>query len=154
MLPVNFPDARMSQAAAAGKIWVWSFPKDIFEGEATQKYMKAPGTVAVEFPIAPDLFGPNISVVSEDDIFRAPGEVGGDVVSVDMDFELAKSLTAAFLKNLDVYKNKTPYMNNVFLGETDPALTSLCGPMPIKYHPGAVAAWEEAGYTIPDCAKP
>ncbi|MCP4319613.1 MAG: C4-dicarboxylate ABC transporter substrate-binding protein [Hyphomicrobiales bacterium] len=154
VLPVNFPDARMSQAAAAGNIKVWSFPKDIFEGEATQKYMKAPGTVAVEFPITPDLFGPGISVVSEDDTFRAPGEVGGDVVSVDMDFELAKALTAAFLKNIDVYKNKTPYMSNVFLGETDTALTSLCGPMPIKYHPGAVAAWEEAGYTLPDCAKP
>ena len=28
-----------------------------------------------------------------------------------------------------------------------------CGPNPLKYHPGAVAAWEEAGYTIPDCAK-
>lgn len=154
ILPVNFPDARISQAAAAGKIKVWSFPKDTFEGEATQKYMKAPGTVAVEFPISPELFGPGISVVSEDNVFRAPGEVGGDVVNVDMDFELAKALTATFLKNIDVYKNKTPYMNNVYLGETDPALTSLCGPMPIKYHPGAVAAWEEAGYTLPDCAKP
>ena len=154
VLPVKFPDARMSQAAAAGKIKVWSFPKDIFENEATQKYMKAPGTVAVEFEITPDLFGPGITVVSEDAMFRAPGEVGGDVVSVDMDFNLAKALTAAFLKNIELYKNKTPYMNNAYFGETDPALTSLCGPMPIKYHPGAVAAWEEAGYTIPDCAKP
>jgi hypothetical protein len=30
----------------------------------------------------------------------------------------------------------------------------MCGPSPVKYHPGAVRAWEEAGYTVPDCAKP
>jgi hypothetical protein len=29
----------------------------------------------------------------------------------------------------------------------------MCGLNPLKYHPGSVAAWEEAGYTIPDCAK-
>jgi TRAP-type uncharacterized transport system substrate-binding protein len=154
IIPLNFPDARVSQAAAAGSMTVWSFPKDTFAGEASQKYMKAPGSVAVEMPITPGMFGEGISVKSEDDTFRAPGEVGGDIVSKSMDFELAKALTAAFIKNIDVYKAKTPFMKNVYLGETDPALTSLCGPMPIKYHPGAVAAWEEAGYKIPDCAKP
>ncbi len=154
IIPLNFPDARVSQAAAAGNMTVWSFPKDLFEGEAAQKYMTAPGSVAVEFPIKPGMLGEGITVKSEDDTFRAPGEVGGDIVSKDMDFELAKALTAAFIKNIDVFKSKTPFMENVYLGETDPKFTSLCGPMPIKYHPGAVAAWEEAGYTIPDCAKP
>lgn len=154
IIPVNFPDGRISQAAAAGDMTVWSFPKDLFESEPVQKYMKAPGTVAVEFPITPDLFGPGVSVQSEDDMFRAPGEVGGDIVNVSMDFETAKALTAAFLKNIEVYETKTPFMKNVYLGETDISFTALCGPMPIKYHPGAVAAWEEAGYSIPDCAKP
>ena len=154
IIPLNFPDARLSQAAAAGGLKVWSFPKELFEGEAAQKYMKAPGSVAVQMPITPGMFGEGISVVSEDEIFRAPGEVGGDIVNKDMDFELAKALTKAFLDNIELFKSKTPFMQNVYLGETDAALTSLCGPMPIKYHPGAVAAWEEAGYTIPDCAKP
>ena len=36
---------------------------------------------------------------------------------------------------------------------SDIALTDMCGQNPIRYHPGAVAAWEEAGYTIPDCAQ-
>ena len=154
IIPLNFPDARVSQAAAAGAMTVWSFPKDLFEGEPAQKYMSAPGSVAVEMPIATGMFGEGISVNSEDDTFRAPGEVGGDIVHKDMDFELAKALTAAFIKNMEVFRSKTPFMKNVYLGETDPALTSLCGPMPIKYHPGAVAAWEEAGYTIPDCTRP
>jgi hypothetical protein len=46
-------------------------------------------------------------------------------------------------------------MPNVALGEiADLSVTGMCGPMPLKYHPGAVRAWEEAGYTVPDCAKP
>ena len=44
-------------------------------------------------------------------------------------------------------------MPNSWHGETDVALTDMCGLNPMKYHPGAVAAWEETGYTIPDCAK-
>ena len=92
--------------------------------------------------------------MSEDDNFRGPGTVGGDIVSVDMDFDLAKSLTASFIAGLDdVYRAKSPFMSNAWHGATDLALTDMCGDLPIKYHPGAVAAWEEAGYTIPDCAK-
>ena len=75
------------------------------------------------------MFGEGITVVSEDGVFRAPGEVGGDIVRKDMDFELAKALTAAFIKNIEVFQSKTPFMKNVYLGETDPKLTSLCGPM-------------------------
>ena len=41
------------------------------------------------------------------------------------------------------------------LGEiADTATTGMCGAMPLKYHPGAVRAWEEAGYTVPDGEKP
>ena len=63
IIPLNFPDARLSQAAAAGNMTVWSFPKDLFEGEPAQKYMGAPGSVAVEMPITPGMFGEGISVV-------------------------------------------------------------------------------------------
>ena len=67
---------------------------------------------------------------------------------------MAKSLTAAFINNIEsIYHAKAPFMPGTWHGETDPALTDVCGNNPIKYHPGAVAAWEEAGYTIPDCAK-
>ena len=54
---------------------------------------------------------------------------------------------------LDDIKAKAPFMANSWHGETDIALTDMCGLNPLKYHPGAVAAWEEAGYSIPDCAK-
>ncbi len=154
ILPMNFPDARHSQAAASGGMVVHSFPKAAFEGEPGTKFGKAPGSAAVVQPIEDELFGPNIRVVSEDEFFRGYADIGGDVVSVSMDEELAYALTKTFLDGMDKITMRTPSMPKGWLGETDPAMTGMCGPNPIKYHPGAVRAWEEAGYTLPDCAKP
>ena len=128
-------------------------PKEVFDGEQFANVTKLPGTVAVELPIADMGYDGGVTVVSEDDLFRGPGTVGGEVVNVNMDFDMAKALTKAFIEGLDLYRGKAPFMPNVWHGETDPALTDMCSGNPIKYHPGAVAAWEEAGYTIPDCAK-
>lgn len=154
ILPLNFPDARHSQAASSGGMVVHSFPKAAFEGEPGSKFGKAPGNAAVVQPIEDNLFGPNIRVESEDGFFRGYADIGGDVVNTSMDEELAYGLTKTFLDGLEVIKLRTPSMPKGWLGETDPAKTGMCGPNPIKYHPGAVRAWEEAGYTLPDCAKP
>lgn len=153
ILPMNFPDARHSQAAASGSMVVHSFPKDVFESEVGVKFGKAPGSAAVVQPIEDELFGPNISVVSEDGNFRGYADIGGDVVNLSMDEELAYALTKTFIDGLDKIRARTPSMPKGWLGETDPAKTGMCGPNPIKYHPGAVRAWEEAGYSLPDCAK-
>lgn len=153
VLPLNFPDGRITQAVAAGDITVWSMPRDRFEAEAAQKYMSAPGSIGVAAPAA-GLFGEGVTIVTEDDTFRGIGEVGGEIVRKDMDFELARALTGAFLDNIATFEAKAPMMPTVYLGETDTAKTGLCGAVPVKYHPGAVAAWEERGYSLPDCAKP
>ncbi|MEL7114863.1 MAG: TAXI family TRAP transporter solute-binding subunit [Pseudomonadota bacterium] len=155
VLPSSFPDGRHTAAVAAGGMTIWSMPKDIFEGEATQKYMSAPGSAKVEIPVAAAIQADGVSVVSEDDMFRGVATVGGEVVRKDMDEELAYQLTKAVLDNLDAIKMKTPFLPNVALGEIeDISTTGMCGAMPLKYHPGAIRAWEEAGYTVPDCAKP
>lgn len=154
VLPMNFPDARHSQAAASGSMVVHSFPKDVFESEIGTKFAKAPGSAAVVQPIEDELFGPNIRVESEDGMFRGYADIGGDIVNLSMNEELAYALTKTFLDGLDTIKTRTPAMPNGWLGETDQAITGMCGPNPLKYHPGAVRAWEEAGYTLPDCAKP
>ena len=154
VLPIGFPDARLTQGASSGAITLWSTPKDIFESEAFQKVGNVPGTVTVTLSPDETAYPEGVSVVSEDEMFRGPGTVGGEVVHKDMDFELAKALTAAFIDGLDsIYKAKAPFMHNAWLGEVDIALTDMCNGNPLTYHPGAVAAWEEAGYTIPDCAK-
>jgi TRAP-type uncharacterized transport system substrate-binding protein len=155
ILPGSFPDGRHTQAVAAGGMTMWSMPKEIFEGEAAQKYMKAPGSGKVEMPLSAAVQADGVKVVSEDDTFRGIATVGGEVVRKDMDEELAYQLTKAMLDNLDAIKAKTHFLPNVALGEVeDIATTGMCGAMPLKYHPGAVRAWEEAGFTVPDCAKP
>ena len=154
VLPMAFPDPRVTAALSSGDMTIWSVPKDVFDGEAFANVAKIPGTVPVSLAISEMGYGDGVTIVSEDDMFRGPGTVGGDVVNVSMDFDLAKALTAAFIENLDeIYRSKAPFMPNAWHGETDPELTDMCGNNPIKYHPGAVAAWEEAGFTIPDCAK-
>ena len=154
VLPMAFPDPRVSAAIASGKMTIFSVSNEVFDGEAFGNVGKLPGTVPVEIPVADMGYGDDVTIVSEDDMFRGPGTVGGDLVNVNMDFDVAKALTAAFIANLDdIYFAKAPFMPGSWHGETDIALTDMCGNNPIKYHPGAVAAWEEAGYTIPDCAK-
>ena len=68
-----------------------------------------------------------------------------------MDFETAKALTKAMIENADTFLGKTPFMTTTRGGSVG---FGLCGAVPLKYHPGAVAAYEEAGTTVPDCAKP
>jgi TRAP-type uncharacterized transport system substrate-binding protein len=154
VLPQSFPDPRVTAALASGDLTLFSTPKEVFEGEAFQAVTRLPGTVAFTIPVADMGYGEGVTVSSEDDTYRGPGTVGGDIVHADMDFDTAKSLTAAFIENIEaIYHAKAPFMAVTWHGETDPVLTDMCGNNPLKYHPGAVAAWEEAGYSLPDCAK-
>lgn len=150
--PENFPSGRAIELAAAGKMRGFSMPKAAFEGEAMQKYFKAPGNAPWTMTIeaATKAMGDNWTFVSEDDTFRGMVTVGGDMVSTRMDEELAYQLTKAHLETLDELKVKAPFAANVGFG--DPTLIS-CGPSPLKYHKGAVRAWEEMGFKIPDCLK-
>ncbi len=47
VLPSSFPDGRHTAAVAAGGMTMWSMPKDAFEGEAAQKYMRRPPVPAL-----------------------------------------------------------------------------------------------------------
>lgn len=154
MLPVTFPDARITRSLAAGEMTLWSIPKEIWEGEAMQKYIRSPGTGSVVFDLSSLPPQEGLTIVSEDGIWRSPSTVAAEVVHKDMDFETAKALTATMLKNLDTFLTKTPFMSTTNMGAIDPGQTGLCGAVPLKYHPGSIAAFEEAGLTVPDCAKP
>ena len=44
VLPILFPDSRITQALASGSMTVWSTPKDKWESEGFQKYLRAPGS--------------------------------------------------------------------------------------------------------------
>ncbi|OWU80700.1 TAXI family TRAP transporter solute-binding subunit [Phaeobacter sp. 22II1-1F12B] len=155
VFPLTFPSARAVTMQAAGNVVMVSTPKDVFESEAYQKIFNAPGNVPIV--IGWDEMGyedgKGIRLQSEDNTFRGLGTAFADVVHKDMSDDMAKALTAEYIRTIPQLKEKTAYMKNVGVGILDPKLSGFCGINPVKYHPGAVAAWEEAGVTVPDCAK-
>ncbi len=155
VLPVLFPDSRITQSLASGNMTVWSVPKEKFESEPFQKYLRAPGSAPFELPAEDAYLGDSgVTLVTEDGVFRGLATIGGDIVNKNMSFDLAKALTKAHIDTLDRLKAKAPFAKHAGYGIVDSVKSGMCGPNPLKYHEGAVAAWEEAGYTIDDCAKP
>lgn len=155
VLPILFPDSRITQALASGSMTVWSIPKDKYESEPFQKYLRAPGSAPFTLPAADASLGEGgVTLSTEDGVFRGLATIGGDIVNKNMSFDLAKALTKAHIDTLDRLKSKAPFARHAGYGVVDSVKSGMCGPNPLKYHEGAVAAWEEAGYTIDDCAKP
>lgn len=155
VMPLTFPSARATTMQAAGNVVMVSTPKDIFESDSYQNVFNAPGNVPITVKWEDMGYGDGsgIRLVSEDGVFRGMGTAFTDVVHKDMDFDMAKALTATYIAQLDRLASKTAYMKNVGLADLDPQRSGFCGINPLTYHPGAVAAWQEAGYTVPDCAK-
>ncbi len=151
VLPELFPGSRLTTATAAGKMTGWSMPKEVYEGEAMQKYMQAPGSAPVTMSVAEleEIMGADWSFISEDDTFRAFATIGGNVVHKDMDDQLVYDLVSAYVDTMDELKSKAPFGNNVGF---DAPMQGMCGANPVKYHPAAARAWRDAGYELDDCA--
>lgn len=156
VIPVMFPGPRVTQAGAAGAMTMYSLPKDVFNSEAAQKLLNKPGSVAFEIPAKDAIagLGDGWTVLSEDDMFRGMAITGGDMVNKSMSEEMAYQLTKAHIENIESHKALAPFMATLNFGVLDTKVAGLCGPNPVKFHPGAVRAWEEAGQTVPECAKP
>jgi len=151
-----FPGPRVTRIGAAGAMTAISIPKETFDSEPGQKLLNKPGSVAFTIPVAEAQagLGDGWTILSEDDTFRGMAVTGGDMVNADMDEEIAYQLTRAHIENLDKIKGLAPFMATINFGVLDPKVAGLCGPNPVKFHPGAVRAWEEAGHSVPECAKP
>jgi TRAP-type uncharacterized transport system substrate-binding protein len=151
VLPELFPGSRLTSATSAGKMTGWSMPKAVYDGEAMQRYMVAPGSAPFTMDIAElsALMGDDWTFVSEDSTFRAFATIGGNVVHKDMDEQLVYDLVSAYVATLDDLKAKAPFGNTVGF---DNPMQGMCGANPVKYHPGAVRAWRDAGFEIDDCA--
>ncbi len=155
VLPLTFPSERVAIALSAGDINLISTPKDVYDGETFQKLLKLPGNIPFEIKWEDSGYADDsgVKLFSEDGVYRGMGTAFADIVSKDMDKELVKKITAAYIKNLDGLKAKANYAKNINAGVLDEAKSGFCGSLTLKYHPGAVEAWEEAGYKVPDCAK-
>nr|MBX2885597.1 hypothetical protein [Granulosicoccus sp.] len=151
VLPELFPSSGLTTIAAAGKLTGWSIPKDIYDGDAFQRYLKAPGIAPFTIGLE-DLsstMGEDWTFVSSDDTFRGAATIGGNVVHKDMDEELVYKLVASYIDTMDDLKAKAPFGNTVGFDEP---MQGMCGVNPVKYHPGAARAWRDAGYKLDDCA--
>jgi len=151
VLPELFPGSRLTSATAAGKMTGWSMPKDIYESDAMQKYMAAPGSAPFTMDINElrETMGEDWTFISEDDTFRAFATIGGNVVHKDMDDQLVYDLVSAYIDTMDDLKAKAPFGNTV---NFDNPMLGMCGANPIQYHVAAARAWREAGYQLNDCA--
>lgn len=156
VLPLTFPSDRVTTALAAGNVVLISTPRVVYESEGFKKLLKAPGNIPVEVDWEDAGYpeGSGVTLISDDNTYRGMGTAFADIVHKDMDFELAKALTAAYIASLDRFTVRTPYAKNINAGVLDAELNGTCGANPIKFHPGAVAAWEEAGHYVPVCARP
>mgnify|MGYP001312255196 CR=1 FL=1 len=152
--PGQNPASWMAILQSAGKLNIVSVPKKVFEGEAWKKYSNAPGNVPVLYPVS-DLahYGPNVRVISADNMFRSVANPGGDMVHKNMNKKLAKALTAAYIKGLPNLLRKTAFAKTAQFGHINNKNFNFCQ-AGIKFHAGAVEAWEEAGHKVIACAKP
>ncbi|MCY3879156.1 MAG: C4-dicarboxylate ABC transporter substrate-binding protein [Rhodobacteraceae bacterium] len=156
VIPVMFPGPRVTRASAAGSMTMHSMPIEMFESEGAQKFLNKPGSTPFVAPVA-DIqaaMGDAWTIVSEDDMFRGKAVPGADMVHQSMDEELAYQLTRAHIENLDSHRKLAPFMATLNFGVLDREVHGLCGTNVVTFHAGAVRAWEEAGYSVPDCAKP
>lgn len=154
LIPGTNPDANMPMLVAAGKVNLISVPKEVFGGEAFQRFARTPGRVPIEQDMnAFAHYGDDVNVISEDDTFRTAGEAGGIFVNASMDENLAQELTAAFVATLSELYRKAPFAEGQRIGVIDEELMGLCR-SGLKLHAGAAKAYEAAGYGVDDCQKP
>ena len=156
--PGTNPASFIPIMAAAGKLNLVSVPKAKFEGKGWQKYLNAPGMAPAVFPVRELAhYGDSVRVISDDNMFRTVANGGGDLVHKKMDKKLAKALTAAFIKSVPDLLRKVPFAKGLLFGSIDARKMAICyanGTKPtIRFHEGAIEAWEEAGYKVPDCAR-
>ena len=152
--PGTNPAEFMPVFAAAGKVNMISVPKAKYESPAWKKYLKAPGNVEHVIPVEElSHYGDKVRVISEDGKFRTIANACGDMVHKRMDKGLAKALTAGFIKNLPNLYRKAAFAKSSQFGNVDDETMGICK-SGVKFHLGAIEAWEEAGYKIPACAKP
>lgn len=152
--PGTNPSSYMPIYMAAGKINLVSVPKAKYEGKAWQKFMNSPGKAPTMFTLKEmSHYGKGVTIISEDDKFRTVSDTGGDVVHKKMPKALAKALTAAFIKSVPDAIKKVPFIKGQGIGRIDDASMRLCR-AGVKLHPGAVEAWEEAGFKLAACQKP
>ena len=94
--------------------------------------------------------------MTDDDTFDTFALAFAQIVPATMDEDLAYEITKSYLAGQERFLTGSPRGPYLFLsfGDIDGTSQGVCGAVTMKLHPGAIRAYEEAGHTIADCAKP
>ncbi|CUH80739.1 TAXI family TRAP transporter solute-binding subunit [Tropicibacter naphthalenivorans] len=158
-IPEGLPSGRQIALAAAGATTIYDVPSDLLNSELGQQIMTAPGHAPYSVPVEEyrkAYAGNDITIVTDDDTFDSFATAFAQVVSADMDEQLAYDITKAMLAAEERFKTgspRGPYLMMSF-GDLDGKTQGACGAVQIKMHPGAIRAYEDAGHTVADCLKP
>lgn len=158
-IPEGLPSGRQIALAAAGGITIYDVPSDLLNSELGQQIVAAPGHAPYSVPVEEfrkAYAGNDITVVTDDDTFDSFATAFAQIVSADMDEQLAYQLTKAFLEGEERFVTSSPrgpYLAMSF-GDVDGVRQGACGAVQMKMHPGAIRAFEEAGHTVADCLRP
>ena len=153
ILPVTWPHPYITTMTAAGKVSAFSMSKAAMQSDLAKKLFGVPGNIPIIVDRKDMGFEKSLTLISEDNKLRGLGTAFTTVVHKKMSFDLAKKIVATHIATLDRLKKRTAFMKSVGLAEMDPKKTSFCGKSKLKFHAGAVAAWTDAGYKLPACAK-
>lgn len=153
VLPLTWPHPRAVSMVSAGKVTVLSISKANMASDLGKKLLGVPGNIPITLSRDQLTFPKDqLTLISEDGMLRGLGSAFAEVVHKGMSKELAKAITRAHIETLDQLKGRTKMLQNIGLGEMDPIKSGFCGKSPLKYHPGAVEAWTEAGFKLASCA--
>jgi TRAP-type uncharacterized transport system substrate-binding protein len=158
-IPEGLPSGRQIAIAAAGATTIYDMPSDLLASELGQQIMAAPGHAPYSVPVdeyRAAYAGNDITIVTDDDTFDSFATAFAQIVPASMDEELAYQITAAYLAGQERFVTGSPRGPYLFLsfGDIDGVSQGMCGAVTVPMHPGAIRAYEEAGFTVADCVRP
>lgn len=158
-IPEGLPSGRQIAIAAAGGITIHDIPSELYNSELGQRIVNAPGHAPYSVPVEEyraAYQGNDITIVTDDDSFDSYATAFGQIVSANMDEELAYNITKAYLEGEKRFLEgsaRGPFLRLSF-GDVNGKNQGVCGAVQAKMHEGAIRAFEEAGHKIADCLRP
>lgn len=158
-IPEGLPSGRQIAIAAAGGTTLHDIPSDLLASELGQQIVGAPGHAPYSIPVEEfraAYAGSDITVVTDDDTFDSYATAFGQIVPAGMDEELAYGIVKAMLEGEERFRTGSPRGPYLFMsfGDLDGVSQGVCGAVQVKMHPGAIRAYEDAGFTVADCLRP
>jgi uncharacterized protein len=157
--PDGLPSGRQIRIAAAGATTIHDIPSALYNSELGKQITAAPGHAPFSMPVdeyRAAYAGNDITIVTDDDTFDSYSTAFGEIVPAEMDEQLVFDIVTVVLEAQDRFEKGSPIGPNLNMtfGDIDGVSQGACGAVQIKMHPGAIRAYQEAGFTVAECLHP